>query len=153
MLHALTYSIIEHINADLPELTEVAWMYDGVSLSSKKKPYAVVEQMREFTSNIASGRRDYEETFNFQIGLYANSVSERSKLSEKLKRSLKSEQIPFFDTSGPAPASAGFFVCDITFITPMRVEDSSDNTNKHRVYFDIEVSVYRNNGDAIRFTQ
>lgn len=128
-------------------------MYDGMSLSDKKKPYAVVEQMREFSSNIASGRRDYEETFNFQIGVYAKSGSDRTRLSEKLKRALKSEQIPFFDTSGSAPVSVGFFVCDITFITPMRVEDSGDNTNKHRVYFDIEISVYRNNGDEISFTQ
>jgi hypothetical protein len=153
MLHALTYSIIEHIKAELPELTEVAWMYDGISLSDKSKPYAIVEQMREFSSNIASGRRDFEETFNFQIGMYTNSGSERTRLSEKLKRTLKSEHIPYFDTSGPAPVGAGFFVCDITFITPMNVEDSSDNTNKHRVYFDVEVSVYRNNGDEISFTQ
>lgn len=153
MLHALTYSLIEHIKSDLPELNEVDWMYDGIVLTSKKKPYVIVEQMIEFSNTIATGRQDYEETFNFQIGIYANSVSERSSLSEKLKQALKSSRIPYLETSGSEPVILGFFVCDITSITPMRMEDSGDNTNKHRVYFDVEINVYRNNGDSVGFTQ
>lgn len=127
-------------------------MFDGIVLTDKVKPFAVVEQMREYDDQIAAGRKDYEDAFGFQIGLYANSVSERSILSEKIKRAIRHDNIPFYDTSGSTPISAGFFVCDLNMVTPIPAEDSADNTNKHRIYFDVDVTVYRNY-DGNTFTQ
>lgn len=152
MLHALTYSIINHLDTQVTELTEVVWMRDGIKLSGKTKPFSTVEQMPEASENLAAGRADFEEVYRFQIGLHANSASERSKLSDKVKTSLRNS-IPFYDTSGSAPVSAGFFICDVNSVSPIPVEDSADNTNKHRVYFDVSVTVYRRNDDGITFTQ
>ena len=152
MLHALTYSIIKHLDTQVTELTEVVWMYDGVSLTGRVKPFSTVEQMPEASDDIAAGRTDFEEVYRFQIGLHANSVSERSKISEKVKSALRQTNITFYDTTGPTPVSAGFFVCDVNAVTPIPVEDSADNTNKHRVYFDVGVTIYRGNND-VTFTQ
>lgn len=152
MLHAITFSIIKHLDTQVTELTEVVWMYDGISLTGKVKPFSTVEQMAEESELLAAGRTDFDETYRFQIGLHANSVSQRSTLSEKVKTALRQPNITFYDTSGPAPVSAGFFVCDVNAVTPIPVEDSADNTNKHRVYFDVEVTIYRSNGDEV-FTQ
>jgi hypothetical protein len=154
LLHALTYSIISHLDSQVPELTEVVWMYDGVSLTDRVKPFATIEQMPSSSAVIAAGRQDFEETYRFQIGLFANNISERSKLAEKVKSALKQSNISLLDTSQPfPPPTVGSFVCDVLAVTPIPVEDTADNTNKHRVYFDVEVMVYRGVADDLNFTQ
>ena len=148
MLHALQYSIIRHLDGAIPELTEVVWMYDGVSLSGKVKPFATVEQMQDDTTILAKERAYYETIYRFQIGMMAKTSSERAKLQEKLRKALLQPDIPLFDTDGPTPVSDGFFYCDVTAVTPIPVEDLADDTNKHKVYFDVEVAMtFRNGSD------
>jgi hypothetical protein len=153
MLHALTYSIIDHLKTQVPELSEVVWMYDGVSLTNRVKPFSTIEQMQSNSLLLNAGRTDYEETFRFQVGLFGRSISERSTLSETIKSVLRQPNIPFLNTSVNPATVAGVFVCDVLAVTPMPVDDVADETNKHRVYFDVEVNVYRVNADGINFTQ
>ena len=153
MIHALTYSLIQYLKTKAPELTEVVWMYDNITLTGKTKPFATVEQLDEDSETLAAGREDFEEIYRFQIGLHTRSVGERSKMSDKAKVALRQSDIPFLDTTGPAPVSAGFFVCDVTGVTPIPIKDVEDETNTHRVYLDVAVTVYRQNNDVINFTQ
>jgi hypothetical protein len=146
MIHNLTHSIIAHLKAQVSELTDVVWIYDGVSLSKKAKPFGSVEQMQANTNVITKEREYYETTYRFQVGLYAKSISERSKIQEKVKTALLQPNITYFDTSGPSPNANGFFYCDVTSEVPVPVESATDETNKHRVYFDVEVYVQRKNG-------
>jgi len=146
MLHALQYSIIRHLDDTVPELTEVVWLYDGVTLTGKTKPFAVVEQMQDDTTILAKERAYYETIYRFQIGMMARSSSERAKLQEKIRKALLQPNIPLFNTDGPTPTSSGFFYCDVTAVTPMPVENMADETNKHKVYFDVEVPVQLRNG-------
>lgn len=147
MLHALQYSIITHLKS-ISELTEVVWIFDGVSLSGKTKPFATVEQMQDNTEILAKEREYYETIYRFQVGLRAKSVSDRAKLQEKIRTALLQPNIPLFNTDGPTPTSAGFFYCDVTAVTPIPVEDIADETNKYKVYFDVEVPVQVRNGVA-----
>lgn len=148
MLHAIHYSIIRHLDEAVPELTSVVWIYDGVSLSGETKPFAVVEQMQDDTVILAKERAYYETTYRFQIGLMARSSSERAKLQEKIRKALLQPNIPLFNTDGPTPTSAGFFYCDVTAVTPIPVGDLADETNKHKVFFDVEVAfTFRNGSD------
>lgn len=147
MLHAIQYSLITYLENEIESLTEVKWMFDGVSLSKSVKPFATVEQMPDNTE-VLSKERFYETIYRFQVGLFANSVSERSALQEKIRSSLLKPNIPLFKTEGPTPESAGFFYCDVIAATPMPVEELADETNKHRVYFDVEVPVTFRNGNA-----
>jgi hypothetical protein len=141
MLHEITYSIVAHLKAELPVLKDVVWVYDGISLSGRAKPFATVEQMQSGHEVLASGRTDYDDTYRFQIGLMATSVSERSRLSDAMLKVLRQPHIALYSTSRLPPSVAGFFDCDVLAVTPMPVETVTDETNKHRVYLDVEVSV------------
>lgn len=148
MLHAIQYSLIRHIDETVPELTSVVWIYDGVSLSGKAKPFSTVEQMPDDTTILAKERAYYETIYRFQIGLMAKTSAERAKLQEKIRKTLLQPNIPLFNTDGPTPVSAGFFYCDVTAVTPMPLEDLADETNKHKVYFDVEIAMtFRNGSD------
>lgn len=146
MIHNLTYSLIAHLKTQVSELTDVVWIYDGISLSEKVKPFSSVEQMQANTNVITKEREYYETIYRFQVGLHARSISERSKLQERVKIALLQPNIQYFDTSGPSPSANGFFYCDVTSEVPVPVESATDETNKHRVYFDVEVYVQRKNG-------
>lgn len=153
MIHALTYSLLAHLDTQVPELTEVVWYYDGVSLTNRAKPFATVEQMPEENELIAAGRLDYREIYHFQIGLFAQSAGERARLSEKLKQVLRQPDIPFLDTRNYPPVTAGFFVADVDAVTPVPNDDITDDTHKHHLYFDVSVGMYRVNGNGLSFTQ
>ena len=141
MLHELTYSIITHLKAEVSELNDVVWMYDGVSLTGRAKPFASVEQMPSGHEMLAAGRTTYDDTYRFQIGLMATSISERSRLSDKMKNALRQPNLTLYQTSQFPATEIGFFNCDVLAVTPMPVESATDETNKHRVYLDVEVSV------------
>jgi hypothetical protein len=146
MVHNFTYSILTHLKAQVSELTDVVWVYDGISLSKRAKPFATVEQMQSNTEITTKEREYYETTYRFQVGLHAKTVSERSKLQERVKLALLQPNITYFDTSGPSPIATGFFYCDVLSEVPVPIESATDETNKHRVYFDVEVYVQRKNG-------
>lgn len=147
MIHELTYSIISHLKSQVPELTDIVWIYDGISLTSKIKPFGTVEQMQPNIEVITKAREYFETTYRFQVGLHAKSIAERSKLQEKIKNALLNPNIALLDTSQPLPPPAvGFFYCDVPAVTPIPVEDISNDTNKHRLYFDVEVYIQRKNG-------
>lgn len=123
-------------------------MYDGIALTGRTKPYVTVEQMQENMDVLAKERAYYEVIYRFQIGLRTNSISERSRLTEEVRKALMQPNIQLFKTDGPAPVSAGFFYCDITAVVPMPVDEMANDTDKHRVYFDVEVpAIYRNGND------
>jgi hypothetical protein len=151
MLHEITYSIIAHLKAQISELNDAVWMYDGVSLTGRAKPFASVEQMPSSTNVIAKEREYYETTYRFQIGLYATSVSQRTKLEEALRKTLLQPNIKLLDTSQFPPSEAGFFYCDVLAATPIPAESTADETNKHRLYFDVEVyAEFRNGGTTFK---
>jgi hypothetical protein len=153
VIHSLTYSLLAYVEAQAPELTEVVWIYDGVSLSDRVKPFGSIEQMPEENEVIAAGRFDYNEVYHFQVGLFARNATERARLSEKVKQVLRQPDIPFLDTTGPTPTSAGFFVANVDAVTPVPSGDLADETHTHHLYFDVSVSIYRENGEGLKFTQ
>lgn len=148
MLHALTFSLIEQLKK-IENVTEVVWVYDGVTLTGKPRPLVTVEQMpSDFTLQDKS--KDYfEETYLFQVGLRANTASERSRVGEQLKTVLREPEIPFYDTTQASPVPAGFFRAAVMSEVPMPADDIASDTDKHRVYYDVEVTIYRANGAII----
>jgi hypothetical protein len=146
MNHALTYSIITFLKAQMSEVSgRVTWIYDGVTLTGTTKPFATVEQLTDGNEMINAGRTDFEERYAWQVGVRTTSVAERTKLAEKVRDKLRSARIPLYDTSGATPAlTAATFVVDVGTIAPMPVEDVNNDTDKHRAYIDVEVTGYRN---------
>jgi hypothetical protein len=146
MIHSLTYSIITHLKSQLPEITDVVWVYDGIKLTRTAKPFATVEQMQSNTNITAKGREYYETYYRFQVGIYTKTIADRSRLQERVREALLQPNIALLDTSQSSPSANGFFYCDVLSEVPVPVETVSDETNKHRLYFDVEVYVQRKNG-------
>jgi hypothetical protein len=133
---------IQHsMHAHLTDKTgiKVVWIYDGVKLPTTK-PFITVEQMQNNTTVISKQREAVRTIYRFQIGLFANSASDRAIKQDEMKRILLFDEIELFDATIPGK-SLGFFHADITAEVPMPAEDISDETNKHRVYFDVEIDV------------
>ncbi|TCM89602.1 hypothetical protein EV294_11267 [Paenibacillus sp. BK033] len=153
MIHAITYAIVEHLKASIPDVAQrVIWLYDGVSLTGRTKPFITVDQLINTGNAVAAGRRDYQQTYALQIGVYTRSVAERSKLPEVITKALR-EPIPLYDTDGTAPVlTTQTFNADVTGITPISPEDVNDETNKHRAYLDVEIRYYLDN-NGLTFTQ
>jgi hypothetical protein len=118
------------------------WVFDGVKLPTTK-PFITVEQMQNNTTVISKQREAVRTIYRFQIGLFASSAVERSRKQDEIKRVLLFDKIELIDATTPGQ-SLGFFNADITAEVPMSAEDVSDETKKHRVYFDVEIDVTYN---------
>jgi hypothetical protein len=124
---------------------KVVWIYDGVKLPTTK-PFITVEQMQNNTTIISKQREAVRTIYRFQIGLFANSASDRANKQDEMKRILLFDEIELLDATIPGK-SLGFFHADITAEVPMPAEDVSNETQKHRVYFDVEVDVTLHKGE------
>ncbi len=107
MQHALSYSIIEHIKAQVSEVNSVELLYDGVNLTDKEKPFVTVEMMPEANELLSAGRTDYEETYRYQVGVYCSNITEQLRLPGAVKEALRQPNITFYDTSAYPPVEAG----------------------------------------------
>jgi hypothetical protein len=133
----LQHSLRKHI-VDKTGINAV-WVYDGVKLPTVK-PFITIEQMQNNTSILSKQRESVRTIYRFQIGLFATSATERARKQDELKRVLLFDEIELIDATTPS-TSLGFFHADITAEVPMPADDVSDETKKHRVYFDVEVDV------------
>jgi hypothetical protein len=133
----LQHSLRTHISAKTG--INAVWVYDGVKLPTTK-PFITIEQMQNNTTVISKQREAVRTIYRFQIGLFASSATDRARKQDELKRVLLFDKIELIDAATPGNL-LGFFNADITAEVPMPAEDVSDETNKHRVYFDVEVNV------------
>jgi hypothetical protein len=138
MQYNLQHSLITHI--EVKTGIKVVWIYDGVKLP-KTKPFITIEQMQNNTTVISKQREAVRTIYRFQLGLFATSATDRAIKQDELKRILLFDQIELLDANTPGRYSLGFFNADITAEVPMPAEDVSDETKKHRVYFDVEIDV------------
>ncbi len=150
MNNHIQYSIIEHLRESVPELADVVWMYDGLEISKIPKPFAIVEALQEGGENLASGRSVYRDEFLFQIGIFADSQFNVNQYASMVKNHLR-KAIVFYDTNQQPPSSGGFFHADVGNIVPMRQEDATTDTLKHRSYIDVSVKLLINSDGT--FTQ
>lgn len=143
-LSDIQYSIIEHLRL-IPGIQDVLWKYNGLTLSNQAQPFFVVENISEGGTAAAAGRDTFEEVYHFQIGVYAGSQIEVNRKAQEAKDHLR-KQIQLFDTSQQPPPTVGFFYADPGQIVPMTTEDPTDETNKHRSYIDVDVTIFIQGG-------
>lgn len=146
--NALTYSLVEHLRNQVTEVAEVVYVYDGIELSGRTKPFLTVQLMTEGNSLITAGLRDYEEIYRWQVGIFARNIAERTRLQGTVKDVLRQRNIPLYDTRQPAPfPQVGVFVLRVMNGTPMPIDNAESETYRHRFYFDVECELYRVNGE------
>ncbi|PWG67417.1 hypothetical protein DEM28_28650, partial [Enterobacter mori] len=80
--------------------------------------FITVEQMQNSISNVSKGRELFREVYRFQVGLNTNSVAERSKLQDAIRRWLKQDKIELLSATKPGE-KLGYFYANITAEVPM----------------------------------
>lgn len=141
MLHELTYSLKEHLDDEVSDLEEVVWVFPGVSLSDRDKPFATVQSLETESEDLSKDHAYFEEIYHFQVGLFTETHAKLARLTEKMKNALRRPSITLYSTDDDKPVRAGYFYANLKSETPMPAEDYEDETNKHRTYYDVEVVV------------
>lgn len=120
----------------------VIWKYDGVKLPDESdKPYMTIEQMQNNDEGTTKMRESVETIHRFQLGLFARSATDRSRLQNAVSRTLRFDDINLIDVDKSTTDVVGFFNTKLTGVVPMSAESVDARNTYHRVYFDVEIDV------------
>lgn len=113
-------------------------IYDGYKLP-EMRPLVTIEPMQNNYASLSKQREAIQSIYRFQIGLRANNAVELVQLQERITNAFLFEKIPYFNTQVSVDEPVGFFVVDLTAVVPMPAEDINKHSERHKVYFDIEI--------------
>lgn len=111
--------------------------YNGINLPDEL-PFVMVRAVLSPHRYISKGRETIATDFNFEISLYDVSLSELTKNQDKLRNLFFFEDIPYYSREGKRISDATFAI-EIRNENHVSVEDITDKTRRHRVYFEITV--------------
>lgn len=111
--------------------------FDGME-TPKEKPFTIVKQRSTQTRFISKKKETALNTFSYEIGLFDSSYNERTKHQDELRNLFLFKDIPLFNRDGDRVKGA-FFTVELENQTTLDAEDITDETRRHRMYFDIEI--------------
>ncbi len=138
MQHEIQHSLITHLRSKFAGVT-VVWVYDGVTLPAVK-PFITVEQMQNNNAILSKGRESIETVFRFQVGLYVKSFTEKARMQSEIANAINFERITLYQTSITPASAVGFFDAFVTNVVAIPAEATEAETQKHKVFFDVEIS-------------
>ena len=138
MQHEIHYSLKRHLETTFAGVAPVVWIYDGVALPAVK-PFITIEQMQNNNAILSKGRESLQTIFRFQVGVYAKDATSKARMQSQLSRAINFEQITLYHTSTSPVSAVGFFDAFVTNVVPIPAEETESDTNKHKVFFDIEI--------------
>lgn len=152
MDYILGISMRYYLEGNVEEISEVQPIYDGAEISGIAKPFLTIEYLGGPSPELLSaGRRSYEESYNYQVGIFASNPGELSKLEEIVRTKLREpDGIPIYSETGIATDVN--FVCDVGAFTPIRNSELASETRDHHGYLDVAVEILRDTGETA-FTQ
>ncbi|PGC86519.1 hypothetical protein [Bacillus toyonensis] len=125
------------LKKSLDEFAPTTWVYDGVSLTGKAKPFLTIESL---TGTIERYSKDnYARNHLIQIGVYSDTVSNRNELQDRIIDRLERRPIDLYDTSLKAPTLVGFLYAEVSSFEPIPQEDGTQVTAKHRSFITITI--------------
>lgn len=113
------------------------WVYDGVSVSGKDKPFITIEDL--------SGKIDRFSKDNFsrdhliQVGVYADKVFDRNDLQDKLISRFEQDSIDLYNTSKKNPERIGFLYAKVLGFEPFSQNEVENDTAKHLSFITITI--------------
>lgn len=120
----------------------VIWKYDGVKLPDEAdKPYMTIEQMQNNDEGTTKMREAIETIHRFQLGLFAKTATDRSRMQGAVSRTLRFDDINLIDVDKSTTDVVGFFNTKLTGVVPGSAESVDARNTYHRVYFDVEIDV------------
>jgi hypothetical protein len=147
MNYDVTYSLRVALENEVPELNDVVLMRDGVTLTGRPKPFATVQYLQGGGDLVSAGRTSYVDTYRFQIGVFANDVSELHRLETKIRNDVIREPYGhdlyvFNEVTGVFDLTTDTFTLSDDGFTPISNDDSSDETYANHGYFDVASVFY-----------
>lgn len=121
----------------LEEFAPTTWIYDGVSLTGKAKPFLTVESL---TGTIDRYSKDnYARNHLIQIGVYSDTVSNRNEIQDKIIDRLERRHIDLYNTSLKVPKLIGFLYAEVSSYEPIPQVDGTQVTAKHLSFITIRI--------------
>jgi hypothetical protein len=134
---ATVNEVMYSLKKSLEEFAPTTWIYDGVSLTGKAKPFLTVESL---TGTIDRYSKDnYARNHLIQIGVYSDAVSNRNELQDKIIDRLERRPIDLYNTSSKVPKLIGFLYTEVSSCEPIQQTDIAQVTAKHLSFITIRI--------------
>ncbi|WP_242264878.1 hypothetical protein [Bacillus cereus group sp. BfR-BA-01422] len=134
---ATVNDIMYSLKKSLEEFAPTTWVYDGVSLTGKAKPFLTIESL---TGTIDRYSKDnYTRNHLIQIGVYSDTVSNRNELQDRIIDRLERRPIDLYNTSSKVPKLVGFLYAEVSSCEPIPQADVTQVTAKHLSFITIRI--------------
>ncbi|MCU5537248.1 hypothetical protein OCB04_15035 [Bacillus cereus] len=133
MLNDVMYSLKKLLDVFAP----TTWIYDGVSVSGKDKPFITIEDLSGTISRFS--KENFSRNHLIQVGVYADKVFDRNDLQDRIINRFEKGSIDLYDTSKKNPERIGFFNAKVKDFEPMSQKDVEILTAKHLSFITITI--------------
>lgn len=133
MLNDVMYSLKKLLDVFAP----TTWIYDGVSVSGKDKPFITIEDLSGTISRFS--KENFSRNHLIQVGVYADKVFDRNDLQDRIINRFEKGSIDLYDTSKKNPERIGFFNAKVKNFEPLSQKDVEVLTAKHLSFITITI--------------
>ena len=133
MLNDVMYSLKKLLDVFAP----TTWIYDGVSVSGKDKPFITIEDLSGTISRYS--KENFSRNHLIQVGVYADKVFDRNDLQDRIINRFEKGSIDLYDTSKKKPERIGFFFFIVKDFEPLSQKDVEILTAKHLSFITITI--------------
>ncbi|PED11833.1 hypothetical protein CON01_25215 [Bacillus thuringiensis] len=133
MLNDVMYSLKKLLDVFAP----TTWIYDGVSVSGKEKPFITIEDLSGTISRFS--KENFSRNHLIQVGVYADKVFDRNDLQDRIINRFEKGSIDLYDTSQKNPERIGFFNAKVKDFEPLSQKDVEILTAKHLSFITITI--------------
>ncbi|PEF18833.1 hypothetical protein [Bacillus cereus] len=133
MLNDVMYSLKKLLDVFAP----TTWIYDGVSVSGKDKPFITIEDLSGTISRYS--KENFSRNHLIQVGVYADKVFDRNDLQDRIINRFEKGPIDLYDTSKKNPERIGLFYAEVKNFEPLSQKDVEVLTAKHLSFITITI--------------
>ncbi|AJG59741.1 hypothetical protein [Bacillus cereus] len=133
MLNDVMYSLKKALDVFAP----TTWVYDGVSVSGKDKPFITIEDLSGTINRYS--KENFSRNHLIQVGVYADKLFDRNDLQDRIIDRFEKGSIDLYDTSKKNPERIGFFNAEVKNFEPLSQKDVEVLTAKHLSFITITI--------------
>lgn len=135
--HSVQYSMIQHIESNIAQLTGVHWLYTGMPKPDiAALPFATVELMINAFERVSKDLT-VESDMLFQVGVGFTDANEHHRIVQDMTDLLMFEPAILYDTSGLEPVAIGTFQFWVRNVTNFGTDEIDEISNYNRTYLDV----------------
>ncbi|MBO1582718.1 hypothetical protein [Bacillus sp. XF8] len=134
---ATVNDVMYSLKKALEEFAPTTWMYDGVTLTGKAKPFLTIESLTGTIDRYS--KENYARNHLIQIGVYSNTVSNRNEIQDRIIDRLERRPIDLYDTSSKTPMLVGFLYAEVSSFEPIPQESGEQVMAKHRSFITVTI--------------